>query len=334
MAGPDPVAPHDISISETNLVGVWASGPLLGLSIALYICYIRLFADESRNIHKTTLLAIATLQVIVSIAGYISSLADLVRGFIVHVNDPTGPNGYFTPPGRPAYVAEFAFWAINYIIGDGIMAWRCYVVWGRNPWIGSVYVALVAGLAAVSLANVGFIAESAHTTDIFAATHAPIAPLAPFCISMTVQVSATTLITWKILRTSRWGDLNNNKRRLALIWAVIESGAILTSATAVLTVLEVLKFEAGAMMTPIITQLSFLVPTSIVVRARMKQGMAKRVIPLHGLHGNGVTLREKRSDPNEARSPGGSTDSTAITVSISTATDLKVDEISSFPSQV
>ncbi|GJE87395.1 hypothetical protein PsYK624_034780 [Phanerochaete sordida] len=331
-----PVALHDISISETNLIGVWAEGPLYGLTIALYICYTRLFSHELRNLHKTILLGVATFQVILASAHFIAGLVDLIRGFVVHVDDAKGPNGYFVDQNRPAYNAAFFFWATNYIIGDAMMGWRCYIVWGRNRLIGCFYIILLIGLTAMAYANFGLITDSSTAPDIFAATGVH-STIALFCLSMGVQVSATALITWKILRASRWSAMSNSTARRAVVWTVIESGAVLTGATATVLTLFLLKFKAGAMMNPIITQLSFLVPTSIFVRARMKQSepSSKATAP-PGMRPNNVILIQGSPDMSEAETHERSSDGTDITIALSNTadTDVKTDGTSSISSKV
>jgi hypothetical protein len=92
-------------------------------------------------ISLSLLLGIATLQLVISTAHYITTLLDLIGGFIIHVNDPTGSDGYFADAAHRAYIAELFFYFTNvsafmdilqhyfslplspqqYVIGDAVM---------------------------------------------------------------------------------------------------------------------------------------------------------------------------------------------------------------------
>ncbi|GJE87406.1 hypothetical protein PsYK624_034890 [Phanerochaete sordida] len=337
---PAPLAPGDISLSRTEIAGFWVEGPLCGLSIALYIVYIRLFWQEPRSRRKAALLGLATVQVLASITHYIAGLTDLIAAFVIHINDSSGADGWFSAAGRATYLPQYFCWATTYIIADALMAWRCWVIWSKNRLLAIVFITLCIGQTAITYVNFGFIASAGMRKTIFSATHAFVAI---FALSLALQISATTLIAWRLLHTRHeligLVELSGSSRRLSLVWMVIESGAILTSATLAVMVLFILKFQAGAMMIPIITQLSFLVPTSVIVRAMMKKAAVGETVPSLPLHSpssrDRVILIEAPPKPRRARGSGGTVHSLASAIVITTTveTDAKVDDIAPSPAE-
>lgn len=114
--------------------------------------------------------------------------------------------------------------------------------------------------------------------------------VAGFSLSLAIQVTATTLIVWKIAVNTIWSSMTSHKEHLAVIWIIVESGAILTVTTIVLCTLYLLEMNTGQIMSNIMGQLGLrasiivslslllmtysfqcLVPTLIIVRVGMKR---------------------------------------------------------------
>lgn len=297
-------------------------GPLYGLNIAMYISYVRILTKDSSNVQKRFLLAIATLQLILATGHYITTLIDLSDGFLTHATDLGGSDLYFADAAHPHYIAELFFYFTNYVIGDALMGWRCYVVWQHNPAIAILFATMVVGSMISGYSTIGHIANLTSTQDLFDVRNWT---TAIFTISLGIQVTATTLIVWKILRSSSGvgGALAGRGEYLSVIWMIVESGAVLTASSATVLTLYLLSMNAGAIMSPIITQMSFLIPMSIIVRARMKRNArTANAIPLHGYNHNNVTLG------SHPRSTGMTTIQTSVganTTVVATSIDTKVD---------
>ncbi|RDB26995.1 hypothetical protein Hypma_005079 [Hypsizygus marmoreus] len=82
------------------------------------------------------------------------------------------------------------------------------------------------------------------------------------------QITATLLIATKIYYASRLtiGGSPHSSRYMTLIWLVVESGAIYTSAALIQLVTYLEKMNAGVILEFILSQLSAMVPVLIVVR--------------------------------------------------------------------
>ena len=62
--------------------------------------------------------------------------------------------------------------------------------------------------------------------------------LPTWCLSISVQVITTCLIAWKIWYTSfQIWSMGGSRRHIAIIWTIVESGAIYSASTATLLVI-------------------------------------------------------------------------------------------------
>jgi hypothetical protein len=79
---------------------------------------------------------------------------------------------------------------------------------------------------------------------------------ATWALSLSIQVTATTLIVWKIWNSTSWSYIRSRTDSFYVIWILVESGALLTACYITLMVLFLLKTNAGSIMTNIIAQVS------------------------------------------------------------------------------
>ena len=77
-----------------------------------------------------------------------------------------------------------------------------------------------------------------------------------FSLSLLTQISATSLIVWKIFNRSAFDMANKSRVHLSIIWMIIESGALLAGATLAIFILYTLNMNVGQIVTNIDAQLS------------------------------------------------------------------------------
>ena len=101
--------------------------------------------------------------------------------------------------------------------------------------------------------TIGHIANLRGMQDLFTVAQWT---TAVFTISLGIQISASTLIVVKALRVSSWRHVSSHRENLATVWIIVESGVILTAATAADLTLYLLNMNAGSITANIITQTS------------------------------------------------------------------------------
>lgn len=75
----------------------------------------------------------------------------LIEGFIYLRDQPGGPAAFFSDVSIPANVAKVIIHTINSILGDSIVVWRCWKVWGEDWKICVVPVLLIIASAGKTL---------------------------------------------------------------------------------------------------------------------------------------------------------------------------------------
>lgn len=116
--------------------------------------------------------------------------------------------------------------------------------------------------------------------------------IATWSLSISIQVSATSIIAWvlwSVHRESR--KLHNDRTIVSVMWVILESGAVLSTATVILLAFYVNQMTAGGIVVAFIGQLAVrdfqslliltltrlcqtLVPTSILVRITLTTNAA------------------------------------------------------------
>ncbi|EKM60010.1 uncharacterized protein PHACADRAFT_206224 [Phanerochaete carnosa HHB-10118-sp] len=307
-----PTVPNDISSPKAYLIGGCVEGPLLGINIALYIMYVRILS-KNLSLPKKLLIGLATVQLVSAFAHYITIMMDLISGFITYVDGPGGADAYFGNTTRARYVIAIFFFSTNYSIGDAILAWRCYAVWGHNRLIGAFFTVLVIVAFICGYTSAAHIATLGKNRDLFADYQWAVAI---FAMSLSIQVLASSMVVYKIWRTSI------SMYHLSAAWIIVESGLILTSATVSVLVLFLLNMQAGQILSCVLTQLSLAVPLSIAIRAASKWANDhKQSLPLSGY----TTVAEAGMNSRRGERTIGTGASMGSTIAMASDTEIKVD---------
>jgi hypothetical protein len=78
------------------------------------------------------ILVVAILMFLFSTIHVSLGFTRLVEGFIYLRDEEGGPGAFFSDVSIPANVAKVIIHTVNSILGDSIVVWRCYHVWGQS----------------------------------------------------------------------------------------------------------------------------------------------------------------------------------------------------------
>jgi len=278
--------PSDIPADVAYLGGVWFEGVLYGFHIIVFFALCKIFLEKSyrrgREISTAILVTFAVVMFALSTAHVGLAVFELLQGFVYQRDMEGGPPAYFR---NNVFPKRKAIYIINTLLGDSLLIWRVYVIWGRNWIICLPSVLLLLGTAICGIktivANATSSAASVFTSDILSWI------TSTFVLTIVTQITATALIAGRIYYASMpsTGELDkrHRSRYMALVWLVVESGAIYTSAALIQLITYLEKMNAGVIMEFALSQLSAMVPLVIVVRVGL------------GLAHDGSSAR-KRSD--------------------------------------
>lgn len=175
----------------------------------------------------------------------------------------------------PEATAQIILQGINSILGDSIVIWRAYVVWGRRVSVVIVPIFLLVGVGFSSFA--GAFAQSRALNDPKYATVFDKTMIALPCLTLATNVVATSLVLSRIFalhmtmrRAERLDGLSSligqgGTRYRRLLKILIESGGMYCLTWLILLCLILTGSMASHIFLTIVGQLTGIYPTLIIV---------------------------------------------------------------------
>jgi len=258
----------NIPLDRAYLTAIWLETLLYGMNVVLFGSYLFISCHIRKRSVGKTIMTTAIFMFLFSTTHVSLGFQRLIEGFIVLRNQPGGPGAFFSDVSIPANVAKVCIHTINSILGDSIVVWRCYHVWGQNLWICALPILMILGSATSGFAQTFFFATAKHTHTAFAATLEHWNG-AVFSLSLATNVVVTSLIAARIWyleqQLKALPNANTSLGYRKILAVVIESGAIYSSALVIEITLYFLNTNAFYIVYDPIAQLTGIVPTMIIV---------------------------------------------------------------------
>ncbi|KAI0061238.1 hypothetical protein BV25DRAFT_1917190 [Artomyces pyxidatus] len=328
---------HDISWNMGALVSSWVVGPLYGINICVFVLCLRVLHLKGLRRTNLALFITAIVQFCLSTGHVITLLVQLIRGFITSAGTIDGPTIYFLNQATPEHIAQEVLYITNVrlLIGDAILIWRLYIIWNRNFWLASPFVAFCIASGVCGYTAIAHIAQLSKTGSIFIPRiHNWL--LATWIFSIATQVSATLLIGYKIWRSVSWNAFGVRGSRLSILWILVESGAAYSVTTVFL--LGFWGEATGAIFSASLGQLSAIGPTLVIVRAGLKS--SPYLTPVKGSINDTYNSPPRRSvfgDESLSRGGGPRDNQNGVRVHVTKSTDIPLgdnpghEQVVSFP---
>lgn len=256
--------PSDISADVAYIAGGLCEGILYGIHLIVFgvVCLILLSKPYKRGpgTSAITLLAFSTFMFILSTAHVALAFQEILLGFVYQDHLEGNPQDFFR---NMVFPQRKALYIINTLLGDSLLIWRVYVIWGRKWKICALPLLF---LVATTTCGVKTIVANAISSG-----HSVFNPsilswvTSTFVLNIVTQVTSTGLIATKIYRAASTGS-RNSSRYMSLVWLVVESGAIYTAAAIVQLVTYLLKLNVGVILEMMLAQLSAIAPALILIR--------------------------------------------------------------------
>uniref|UniRef100_A0A0W0F1M6 Uncharacterized protein n=1 Tax=Moniliophthora roreri TaxID=221103 RepID=A0A0W0F1M6_MONRR len=129
-------AASEFPLDVAGAISVWFETLLYGIYTCLFFSYAyltlrkrMLFTVPSKVFFIGTCIMYANCTAHIAL-----NLYRLLRGY-VYLRDSVGPGNYFNDLGRMDNIAHDALNAIQTWMGDSLIIYRCYLVWGNNPYV-------------------------------------------------------------------------------------------------------------------------------------------------------------------------------------------------------
>jgi hypothetical protein len=263
----------DIPLDKAYLTAIWLETLFYGMNFVLFFsCLYAIRYKRKTPLNKFTL-SMAIIMFLFSTVHVSLGFQRLIFGFIYLRNQPGGPAAFFSNVSIPANVAKVCIHTINSVLGDSIVVWRCYHVWGKNLAVCAFPVLLIFGSAACGFGQTYYFAIAKTTHSAFN-SRLERWLVSLFSISLCTNVVVTSLVAFRIwylikcMNVYSEGSLHTS-RYWKVVRLIIESGAIYSAALVFEITFYVLHSNAFYIVYDPIAQLTGIVPTMIIMMSTL-----------------------------------------------------------------
>ncbi|KAK7036080.1 hypothetical protein R3P38DRAFT_2616730 [Favolaschia claudopus] len=276
----------DLATQLIGIVSLWAATVLYGINLVMFIiCAIILLKRRTAPGENIAwyLLGGICLQFCLSTAHVGVALGAGVHAFKTMTPATSGLvllKTWISPLGKFTNLQQL-FYAINNFVGDSILIWRLFVVYGSNWYICILPALLACASAGCTLYAVitTFLnpALILRTTTSQRGNSFGQTVTAGFALTATTQILVTLLLAARIVSASRSFDIygGGQKKQFAayssLLWMLVESGAAISFTEIIF--LGVWRSGYGGLsqlLLAMLGQLCAIVPLSIVCRVGLR----------------------------------------------------------------
>ncbi|KAG1783917.1 hypothetical protein EV702DRAFT_1056252 [Suillus placidus] len=149
------MASRHIPLDVAVIMSTVLEGILYGLSVLMFIGTIWIFTYKHRiqDINRP-IAVVATLLLVLSTAHIVVGIIHLEDGLVKYrLTFPGGPEAFFAYTPQGTFVAKNAIYILQTLVGDGVVIYRCYVVW-KSVWVIVIPCLMWCGVAGCSVCMV------------------------------------------------------------------------------------------------------------------------------------------------------------------------------------
>lgn len=336
-----------LSLLRDNIIGLWVVTLLYGVHLVVFtgsICVI--LSRWRQSAFSKGLLIVTALLFLCATAQMICTL--LVAVF---ARDLTGPlpirvQTYLKlPDGKPTLSStltadavaatildrknfnnllvcvEYAVTIANVLVTDGLLIWRCYMVWGRHRWIVVLPILLLLVGSGVGL-DVVVVAAKMYFIRMRAPLAAPVPlpgwndlakqvwPLAgaSYTIYFVNNLLITGLIAYRIWSSARHISKHfrqaHGRKYFFIMHLLIESGSLYAAALFVLAILCWIENPYFGYVEDLANGLAGIIPTLVIVLVGLNRDSAPGTRNTEFHDNTGVLPPLEFSHPDQAGDPG------------------------------
>ncbi|RPD64453.1 hypothetical protein L226DRAFT_533713 [Lentinus tigrinus ALCF2SS1-7] len=263
------MARPNFPIDEAYLIAGWLESFFWGFYTLLFgMSMYAIYQKRRDGINVFTTVSILLLYLLATTHMSLA-LVRLIQGFIFY-RDTIGPILYFANISVRLNMAKDYIYITNLVLGDLVVVWRLYVVWGKNIWVVVAPLIMIAGelISGYGAISQWLLPHPNPPTMVKWGT-------AMYVLSMATNILVTAAIASRIWyvtrRTQAVLGVEGNNRYSRVILLIVESGALIAAAKLIEFTLFKLApvdglngLNAMYMIYESMPQITGLVPTAIV----------------------------------------------------------------------
>ncbi|KAG1724550.1 hypothetical protein EDB19DRAFT_1949649 [Suillus lakei] len=265
------MASTGIPLDEATILSTVSEGILYGFSVLMFIATIwaLIYKRGTRNINRP-ITVVAILLLILSTAHMVVDIIRVEDGLVKYRDtSPGGPVAFFQDISQNTYVIKNVIWALQTLLGDGVVIYRCYVVW-RSVWIIILPSMMWFGVAVTGFTAAYYASQASGDGTIYLN---PIGQWVTtfFALTLSVNLISTGLLAYRIWTIERKISATRaTKGTMVHIMRVLADAAVLYSAALFSVLIPFIRSNNGQyivsdMITPIISIAFYMVFIRITI---------------------------------------------------------------------
>ncbi|KAL1685796.1 hypothetical protein GGG16DRAFT_118517 [Schizophyllum commune] len=266
----------DIPLDVAGIISTVLEGVLYGFSIFMGAATVWVLkrGRKWKDVHKLMLFA-SFLLFAFSTAHLCIDIRRIYLGLVRHRNTLGGPIAYFSDVSQETFVSKNGIYTAHTALGDGVVIYRCYMVW-RKIWVIVLPMILWCSVLASGIGTVYTIAQvTPESGNIFAANTARWIT-AFYATTLACNFMATALLAYRLWSAERgshvWRSGRSSIRPVLLI--VVDAGVLYSVTLFCALILFVSQSRAQYvvldMITPIISISFYMVLLRVGLKSQEK----------------------------------------------------------------
>ncbi|KAG2029202.1 hypothetical protein BDR03DRAFT_1018752 [Suillus americanus] len=287
-----------IPVDNAAIMSTVLEGILYGFSVLMFIgtIWALTYKRHMRDVNRP-ITAVAVLLFVLSTAHIVVDIIQTEDGLVKYRDlFPSGPDAFFADVPSEIFVTKNVIFTLQTLLGDGVMIYRCFIVW-QTVWViiapsilwCSVTVAGLYSVYAFSQA-----AQSASNTEtlFFEATHQWISAF--YALTLATNLLSSGFLAFRIWKTERnVSTVRAMKVTTTSILRVVIDAAILYSIALLCALISSVCSNNGAfVMIGILTPIISIVFYMVIIRIAMGRNTDGHILTV----GGGSTTETDRED--------------------------------------
>ncbi|KAJ7838724.1 hypothetical protein B0H14DRAFT_2361492, partial [Mycena olivaceomarginata] len=233
------------TLAQSKLVSIFIQTLLYGAYTVVFIltCWVLLYKRPKHEPVNKPMLGFSVVMFVLATMHIGVNYTRILRAFIIYKDEPGGPPAYFNKLSEFTQIFGSAIYVAQTLVGDSVVLYRCYLVWGRQWQVVAFPFILLLGSTTAGVGILYSFAVVVPEAEIF------VTQLQHWILSFFSVTLATNIICyrWVGLVAFRLWDINRQVRDFGLnhleavinpiILLVIESGAIYSATLMTLLIL-------------------------------------------------------------------------------------------------
>ncbi|KAG1886506.1 hypothetical protein F4604DRAFT_1721975 [Suillus subluteus] len=163
------MASSGIPLDTAAIFSTTMEGILYGFSVLMFMgtIWALTYKQHMKNINRP-IAVVAILLLILSTAHMVVDIIRIEQGLVTYRNTfPGGPPAFFADVAQETFVIKNVIYTFQTMLGDGVLIYRCYVVW-QTVWVIIVPSLLWCGITVCGFCAVYSVSQANSGTTIFA----------------------------------------------------------------------------------------------------------------------------------------------------------------------